>query len=71
MLLRAEELYDLAIKAEQELGEEWIRIRGLAGNRLIEVKNVNKAEWLELDLKQEHEEISLWEKQTQKKLKAV
>ena len=71
LLLRAEELYDLAIKAEQKLGEEWIRIRGLAGNRLIEVKNVDKAEWLELALKKEHEEISLWEKQTQKKLRAV
>jgi len=71
LLLRAEELYDLALKAESELGEEWVRVTGMAGSRLIQIRNIDANEWLRLALKKEQTEITSWEKELKKSLQTV
>ena len=71
LLMRPEELYDFALKAEQELGEDWIRVRGMAGNRVIEIKNTSKEEWLQLALSNEQSQLTLWRQKLDKQLSKV
>ncbi|MGJ8723941.1 MAG: DUF4007 family protein [Roseibacillus sp.] len=71
LLMRPEELYDYALKAEQELGEEWIRVRGMAGNRMVEIKNAPKEEWLKLSLSNEQSKLKSWRQKLDKKLQKV
>lgn len=68
LLMRPEELYDFALKGEQELGEEWIRVRGMAGNRMIEIKNTSKENWLKLTLSAEQSELKSWRQKLDKQL---
>jgi hypothetical protein len=68
LLMRPEELYDFALKAEQELGEDWIRVRGMAGNRVLEIKNTSKEEWLKLALSNEHSQLISWRQKLDKQL---
>ena len=68
LLLRPEELYDFGLKAEQELGEDWIRVRGMAGNRMIEIKNTSKEEWLKLALSTEQSQLTSWRQKLDKQL---
>lgn len=71
LLMRPEELYDFALKAEQELGEDWIRVRGMAGNRVIEIKNTSKEEWLQLALSNELSQLTSWRQKLEKQLQKV
>ena len=71
LLMRPEELYDYALKAEQELGEEWIRVRGMAGNRMIEIKNTPKEEWLKRSLTNEQSQLTSWRQKLDKQLRKV
>ena len=71
LLMRPEEMYDCAIKAEQELGEEWIRVRGMAGSRMIEIKNVPKEEWLKRALSDEKSQLTSWRQKLDKQLLKV
>lgn len=71
LLMRPEELYDFALKAEQELGEEWVRVRGMAGNRMIEIKYAPKEEWLKLSLSNEQTQLKSWRQKLDKKLLKV
>lgn len=72
LFMRAEDMYDFALKAEQELGEEWVRVRGMAGSRIIEVKNTTKEKWLRGALSNEQTELKKWRQKIEKKLlKAV
>lgn len=71
LMMRAEELYDFALKAEQELGEEWIRVRGMAGNRMIEIKNAPKEEWLKRSLSNEQSQLTSWRQKLDKQLLKV
>jgi hypothetical protein len=71
LLMRPEEIYDFALKAEQELGEEWIRVRGMAGNRIIEIKNTSNAKWLKLALSNEQSQLTSWRQKLDKQLLKV
>lgn len=71
LLMRDEELYDFAIKAEEDLGEEWVRVRGLAGNRMIEIKNTTKEEWLQLALSSEKSRLTSWRKNLNQRLQKI
>ena len=66
--MRAEELYDLALKGEEELGEEWISIRGMAGSRLIQIKNTTKENWLGQELDNENKKQTKWQRKLEKQL---
>ena len=71
LLLRGEELYDLALKAEAELGEEWVRVTGMAGSRLIQIRNIDASEWIKMALEKEQTKITSWEKELKNTLKNV
>jgi hypothetical protein len=71
LLMRPEELYDFALAAEQELGEEWVRVRGMAGNRMIEIKNISKEEWLKITLSTEQSKLTSWRQILDKKILKV
>lgn len=66
--LRAEELYDLALSGEEELGEEWISIRGMAGSRTIQIKNTGRENWLRQELKNENQKQIKWQRKLEKQL---
>jgi hypothetical protein len=71
LLMRPEELYDFALKAERELGDNWVRVRGMAGNRMVEIKNTSKEEWLKLALSNEHLRLTSWRQKLEKKIAKV
>jgi hypothetical protein len=71
LLMRPEELYDFALKAEHELGSQWVRVRGMAGNRIIEIKNTSKEEWLKQTLSNEQSKLASWRQKLEKKLQKV
>ena len=71
LMMRPEELYDFALKAEQELGEKWVRVRGMAGNRMIEIKNTSKEQWLKLALTKEQSQLTTWRQKLEKQLLKV
>lgn len=68
LMMRPEELYDFALKAEQELGDEWVRVRGMAGNRMIEIKSTPKEEWLKKSLSKEQSQLASWRQKLEKQL---
>ena len=71
LYMRPEDVYDFALNAEQALGEEWVKVSGMAGSRMIEVKNVSKEEWLRKGLSSEQTELEKWRQKTLKKLQKI
>lgn len=71
LYMRPEDVYDFALNAEKVLGEEWVRVRGQAGSRMIEVKHVSKEDWLEKALSTEQSELKKWRQSVEKKLQAI
>ena len=58
--MRPEAIFDLALRAEQELPDGWIRVTGLAGSRQISFRAWSAEDWLEHYYLCEAEKESLW-----------
>lgn len=58
--LRAESVFDLALKAETALDDGWLRVTGLAGSRHINFRPWPAAQWLEEYYRKEAKNEETW-----------
>ena len=58
--LRAESVFDLALKAEKELPKGWLHVTGLAGSRHIKFRSWPPTQWLEECYWKESENEESW-----------
>ena len=58
--LRAESVFELALKAESSLPKGWLNVTGLAGSRHINFRAWPAEQWLEESYRNEHESEGKW-----------